>query len=175
MISCSALVLVYQPHPPIVLVTPLKEKEASQLQVIQILARLAELGVPAQSITLICIGEHPGIARFGGLGELTAEQLRELPATNACARLSTGSATLALLLFGGCILYLGFQAWFYRVATRHAWGRRVIACLACAGAGVTALWLPPLVSLALLDIILITLAVVLSRVHQRLDNELRAT
>ena len=59
-----------------------------QLQIIQILARLADLGVPAQRITLICIGEHPGIARFGGLGELTAEQLRELPATNACARLT---------------------------------------------------------------------------------------
>jgi hypothetical protein len=33
--------------------------------------------VPAQRITLICIGEHAGIARFGGLGELTAAQLRE--------------------------------------------------------------------------------------------------
>ena len=33
----------------------------------------------AERITLICIGEYPGIARFGGLGELTAEQLRELP------------------------------------------------------------------------------------------------
>jgi hypothetical protein len=29
-----------------------------QLQIIQILARLAELGVPGQRITLICIGEH---------------------------------------------------------------------------------------------------------------------
>jgi len=86
--------------------------------------------------------------------------------------LGHGSAALALLLFGGCILYLGFQAWFYGVATRHAWGHRVIACLACAGAGVAALWLPPLVSLALLDTILITLALVLSGVHQRLANQL---
>ena len=54
-----------------------------QLQIIQILDRLADLDVPAERITLICIGEHPGIARFGGLGELTAEQLRELPATKA--------------------------------------------------------------------------------------------
>src|SRR5262249_57910472 len=53
-----------------------------QLQIIQILARLADLAVPAQRIILICIGEHPGIARFGGLGELTAEQLRELPPPN---------------------------------------------------------------------------------------------
>jgi len=67
-----------------------------QLQIIQILARLADLGVPAERITLICIGEHPGIARFGGLGELTARQLRELPATNACARLIPAALQLAV-------------------------------------------------------------------------------
>ena len=66
-----------------------------QLQIIQILARLAELGVPAARITLICIGEHAGIARFGGLGELSAEQLRELPGTNACARLTPAALQLA--------------------------------------------------------------------------------
>ncbi|BCB74952.1 DUF1835 domain-containing protein [Phytohabitans flavus] len=66
-----------------------------QLQIIQILARLADLGVPAQRITLICIGEHAGIARFGGLGQLTPEQLRELPATNACARLTPAALKLA--------------------------------------------------------------------------------
>jgi hypothetical protein len=66
-----------------------------QLQIIQILARLAELGVPAQRITLICIGEHPGIARFGGLGQLTAAQLRELPTTNACAQLTPAALQLA--------------------------------------------------------------------------------
>jgi hypothetical protein len=49
-----------------------------QLQIIQILDRLAELGVPAERIALICIGEHLDVARFGGLGELTAAQLREL-------------------------------------------------------------------------------------------------
>src|SRR5262249_54304441 len=66
-----------------------------QLQLTEILARLAGLGVPAGLITLICIGEHPGIARFGGLGELTAEQLRELPHTNACARLTPAALELA--------------------------------------------------------------------------------
>ena len=66
-----------------------------QLQLIEILARLAGLGVPAGRITLICIGEHAGIARFGGLGELTAEQLRELPHTNACARLTPAALELA--------------------------------------------------------------------------------
>jgi Domain of unknown function (DUF1835) len=66
-----------------------------QLQITEILARLAGLGVPAGRITLICIGEHAGIARFGGLGELTAGQLRELPLTNACARLTPAALELA--------------------------------------------------------------------------------
>jgi hypothetical protein len=66
-----------------------------QLQILEILARLAGLGVPAGRITLICIGEHPGIARFGGLGELTADQLRELPHTNACTRLTLAALELA--------------------------------------------------------------------------------
>jgi hypothetical protein len=66
-----------------------------QLQIAEILARLAGLGVPAERITLICIGEHAGIARFGGLGELTARQLRELPHTNACARLTPAALELA--------------------------------------------------------------------------------
>jgi hypothetical protein len=66
-----------------------------QLQISEILARLTDLGVAADRITLICIGEHAGIARFGGLGELTAEQLRELPNTNAAARLSPAALDLA--------------------------------------------------------------------------------
>jgi hypothetical protein len=66
-----------------------------QLQLAEILARLAGLGVPAGRITLICIGEHAGIAGFGGLGELTAGQLRELPHTNACARLTPAALELA--------------------------------------------------------------------------------
>jgi hypothetical protein len=66
-----------------------------QLQITEILARLASLGVPAERITLICIGEHAGIARFGGLGELTAEQLRELPHTNASGRLTRAALDLA--------------------------------------------------------------------------------
>lgn len=66
-----------------------------QLQIIQILARLVELAVPADRILLICIGEYPGIARFGGLGELTAAQLRQLPTTNACARLTPTALDLA--------------------------------------------------------------------------------
>jgi hypothetical protein len=66
-----------------------------QLQITEILARLAGLGVPAGRITLICIGEHAGIAGFGGLGELTAGQLRELPDTSACGRLTPAALELA--------------------------------------------------------------------------------
>jgi hypothetical protein len=66
-----------------------------QLQIIQVLARLGELDVPAARITLICIGEHPGIPHFGGLGELTREQLRQLPATDACAQLTPRALGLA--------------------------------------------------------------------------------
>jgi hypothetical protein len=85
-----------------------------QLQIIQILDRLAGLGVPAQRVTLICIGEHAGIARFGGLGELTTAQLRELPDTNACTRLSPAALTFAT------------QAWnSFRAATPD--GLRAIA------------------------------------------------
>ena len=54
-----------------------------QLQVIQIVARLHALDVAADRTTLICIGEHPGIAHFGGLGELDADQLGRLPAMAA--------------------------------------------------------------------------------------------
>jgi hypothetical protein len=54
-----------------------------QLQLTQILARLGQLGVAPERITLICIGEHVGIAHFGGLGELGPEQLAALPATAA--------------------------------------------------------------------------------------------
>ena len=65
-----------------------------QLQLAEILARLAELDVPPEHITLICIGEYPGIAHFGGLGELYADQLRTLP-TTAATRLSSEALGLA--------------------------------------------------------------------------------
>ena len=49
-----------------------------QLQLVQVLARLAGLGVDPGRVTLICIGEHLGIAHFGGLGELDAGQLERV-------------------------------------------------------------------------------------------------
>jgi hypothetical protein len=46
-----------------------------QLQLAQILAALGALEVAPERITLVCIGEYPGIARFGGLGQLEPGQL----------------------------------------------------------------------------------------------------
>ena len=54
-----------------------------QLQLIQVLAKLKQLDVPPERITLICIGEHLGIGHFGGLGQLDATQLGRLPAVAA--------------------------------------------------------------------------------------------
>jgi hypothetical protein len=65
-----------------------------QLQIAQILSRLAALGVPAERITLICIGEYLGIAHFGGLGELRPDQLEGLPAA-AAVTLSDDALDLA--------------------------------------------------------------------------------
>jgi Domain of unknown function (DUF1835) len=68
-----------------------------QLQLVQILARLGELRVPPSRITLVCIGEHLGIAHFGGLGQLRPEQLRDLlgtaaiPLTSAALELAAGA------------------------------------------------------------------------------------
>jgi hypothetical protein len=65
-----------------------------QLQIAQILARLAELRVPAERITLVCIGEYLGIAHFGGLGELRPDQLEALPEV-AAVTLSADALALA--------------------------------------------------------------------------------
>jgi hypothetical protein len=54
-----------------------------QLQLTQILAALGGLGVAPDRITLVCIGEYPGIAHFGGLGELEPGQLPGLLDTAA--------------------------------------------------------------------------------------------
>lgn len=61
-----------------------------QLQLVQILSRLRELRVPPERVTLICVGEYPGFAHFGGLGELTSEQLARLPEM-AAAPLTSGA------------------------------------------------------------------------------------
>ena len=47
-----------------------------QLQIVQILDWLGSRA--ATQVSLICIGEHPGVARFIGLGQLTAQELARL-------------------------------------------------------------------------------------------------
>ncbi|MFD0071610.1 low temperature requirement protein A [Streptomyces sp. NPDC127166] len=78
-----------------------------------------------------------------------------------------GSTAVGLLLFGGPILYVITQAWWYYTSTGQAWGTRLLACLACAVGGVAARWLPPLVSVLVLDAILVVLVLVLERVHRK--------
>jgi hypothetical protein len=65
-----------------------------QLQLAQILARLAELRVAPERISLICIGEYLGIAHFGGLGELGPDQLAGLPGS-AAVTLTSDALALA--------------------------------------------------------------------------------
>jgi len=65
-----------------------------QLQIAQILAVLGKLGVAPGRVTLICIGEYPGIAHFGGLGELDPEKLQGL-LTTAAVRLGPAAVELA--------------------------------------------------------------------------------
>lgn len=64
-----------------------------QLQIIQILSQLGARGVAAERITLICIGEHPGVAHFGGLGQLEPEQLP--PLLDTATRLGPEALRLA--------------------------------------------------------------------------------
>ena len=58
-----------------------------QLQLIQVLVGLGELGVDPERITLICIGEHLGIAHFGGLGDAWTALRSENP--RGLARIAT--------------------------------------------------------------------------------------
>jgi len=96
-----------------------------QLQIAQILATLGDLGVAPGRVTLVCIGEYPGIAHFGGLGELQPEQL---PGLLAAATPLTAEA-----------LDLGAAAWSaLRAPTPAGWaGSRP------AGRGSCASWARP--------------------------------
>ncbi|HEY8456905.1 MAG TPA: hypothetical protein VIL34_15040 [Actinopolymorphaceae bacterium] len=49
-----------------------------QLQIIQILDRLRRLGTPPERLSLVCVGEYPGVAHFGGLGQLAPGDLLKL-------------------------------------------------------------------------------------------------
>jgi hypothetical protein len=65
-----------------------------QLQIAQVLTALGGLGVAPGRVTLVCVGEYPGVAHFGGLGQLEPEQLPGLLDT-AAVRLTAGAFDLA--------------------------------------------------------------------------------
>ncbi|MFJ6014968.1 low temperature requirement protein A [Streptomyces sp. NPDC092952] len=88
--------------------------------------------------------------------------------------LGPGGITLGLLLFGGPILYVITQAWWYFTSTGQAWGARLLACLAFAVAGVAAVRIPPLASVLILDVLLVALVVPLRRVHRRVLTTMTA-
>ncbi|MFE3147388.1 low temperature requirement protein A [Streptomyces sp. NPDC059218] len=83
-----------------------------------------------------------------------------------------GSATFALLLFGGPLLYLAATAWHFHTTAHGAWAERLLGCAALTAAGIAAIWIPTLASIALLDIILITTALVLAHTHRSLAHTL---
>ncbi|MET9141982.1 low temperature requirement protein A [Streptomyces parvulus] len=89
--------------------------------------------------------------------------------------LGHGSVRLALLLFGGPALYLAATGWFFHATAHGAWTQRLAACAACIAAGAAAIWLPPLASLALLDVILTATAIAVTRAHHTLTRSLQAT
>ncbi len=64
-----------------------------QLQIAEILARLRD--TDPDRITLVSVGEVPGVARFGGLGELYAAQLRAV-AAQAATGLTADAMALAV-------------------------------------------------------------------------------
>jgi hypothetical protein len=71
-----------------------------QLQLAQILAALRDLGVAPDRVRLVCIGEYPGIAHFGGLGELEPGQfpgLLEAATPLTAGALDLGAAAWAAL------------------------------------------------------------------------------
>jgi hypothetical protein len=65
-----------------------------QLLLIRHLTWFAERGVPAGKVSLICIGEFPGITDFHGLGELSSEQLTTLLPTRQ--RITSGQTAVAI-------------------------------------------------------------------------------
>ncbi|MEW1697208.1 MULTISPECIES: low temperature requirement protein A [unclassified Streptomyces] len=84
-----------------------------------------------------------------------------------------GSTEIALLLFGGPALYLVTTAWYFRTTVGGAWAERLAGAAVLVVVGVAAVRLPPLASVALLDVVLLTTAAVLVRAHRGLTRSLR--
>lgn len=103
-----------------------------QLQLVEVLTRTR-----ATEITLRQIGEHVGIAHFGGLGELTAEQLAAIPAvplTDAARDLArhawdalTAPEPHALTEIPPSTELRFVREAFIRLAQEHPWRRHGLA------------------------------------------------
>jgi len=71
-----------------------------QLQIIEIMAALNEQGGTNRKLSIICIGEHPEVPYFYGLGQLTLKQLSALYPCRECitqAQLDIGTKIWAAL------------------------------------------------------------------------------
>jgi low temperature requirement protein LtrA len=68
-----------------------------------------------------------------------------------------------VLLLGGPIFYVGFQAVYFGTTTGHDWKPRVVTAAALGAGAVAAYWLPALVAVASVNVILLMLAIHLSR------------
>lgn len=69
------------------------------------------------------------------------------------------SIQLGLLLYGGAILYLLFQSWYFQAVTGDSTRLRVIGCIALALIGLLSMTLPPYIALILLGVSLTILAI----------------
>jgi hypothetical protein len=61
-----------------------------QLQLVQILAMLADGAVAPERVLIVCVGEHPGVASFSGLTDLSTVQLDEVFAAAATPLTAAG-------------------------------------------------------------------------------------
>ena len=66
-----------------------------QLQLLQVLDALAEAAVAPERIELVSAGEFPGVAHFGGLGELPADALAGLYAQRVALDLRRSRSRIA--------------------------------------------------------------------------------
>lgn len=126
----------------------------------------AQLGRTADPIRAVRLGAN---VTYGVLAGLVAVAVgSQLAIADPLGR---GSVPLAILLCGGIVVYLGSQAWYFRVVVRAAWAERLAACAAVVFVGLLAVWVAPLIGVLVLDGVLVAAAALLIRVHQRAADD----
>jgi low temperature requirement protein LtrA len=125
-----------------------------------------DVSATTDPITVIRLGMNVTYIVFAGLVALAVGS--ELAIAHPEGH---GSPELALLLLGGPALYLAGAAGYFWAARRANCAERVVACLALGAAGIGAVWLPVLVSLAILAAILLVLVAVLILKSQRAQGK----